>query len=467
MSGRLYSQKTEQALLLCALETRSQEIRNLILANTLPEDFGTEWGEEARTRIDQLLRLGKPLGSAVDFSEDPGLTDATREFVLATPERRKESRSLDEDRVQHLLQILKTHRKRRILYDGVSFISDAASGKFSEKDLQRIELRLENMLFGIRQGDERDPILHLGKGADPGRAKEVIKKILSPSEGKFLSTGISAFDKHLHGWERGNLVTLSAPRSGGKSMVSLALAIDQYMKNNLSVCYVSLEMTEIEVVSRLLANISNTFHGDVRNPKAITKKKRALLYQEYKEFLRLGRKNNCRFSIRDVKDTEYTPYKMEAELAPLEFDIIYIDYITLFNSRGQDTWKAQFEYSKYLKTLAKKLGCVIVALTQLSDEERVKYGKSVEENTDYWIWWNWDPQSKELGETTLNLDKARHAPDGVRFRTRFNFPMMQISVYGREDTPYGGGGYGKRKNGKSSAEIPPAPLSYDDAERAW
>ena len=95
-----------------------------------------------------------------------------------------------------------------------------------------------------------------------------------------------------------------------------------------------------------------------------------------------------------------------------------------------DTWKMQLEYSRYLKLMAKRLNCVIILITQLNDDERVKYGQGIEENADYWIWWPWrDDQEKETGDVVLRLAKARHAKPG-RVDAKFTLDVMRINAIG-------------------------------------
>ena len=434
---KLSSPKMEQGMLLCLLETRSKKIRVAILQDTEPEDFGLEMGIEVRSRIDGLMILGKPVGRAVDVGEDPSLSTEAQRWITATPKLRQSARKLKMDRINYMIRVLKTRRKIRAIHEGIGAVTEALEGRVGQKELDLVDRQLETMLTAVRAGDEKDPILHLGKRSDPEETESLIDEILEYREGTFLPTGIDALDNHLTGWERGNLVTLSAPRSGGKTMVAGTMGIKQYLEHKLSVCHVSMEMGKIEILKRLVSNISVTPHDEVRNTKFMENRKKQMIRKRWNRFIQRGRKWNIEYSVRDVKEPGYTPYKMASELAPLDYDVIYIDYITLFDRPPKmDTWQMHQEYSKYLKMLAKKLKCVIVILTQLSDEERVRYGRAVEENTDYWIWWNWDRDSREFGETPLVLEKARHAQGQVRFRARFNFPMMELHVYGKEDGGY-------------------------------
>ncbi len=425
--ARTSNPQVEQRLLICALETRSPKIRAEILSNTTEEDYSSEDGSAVRARMNVLLGMGKSLGSAVDFSEDPALSESAQAFVKSTPSRRKKAGQFSMDRVKDLVHTLKMYRSIRLIYEMQSDVSDLAIGEVNEEGIEEIGSCMEKTLVGIREGFDKQPLSHLGKRQDDEVAKKMLRKMLKFEEGQFVSTGLPGIDKHLYGWERGNLVTLSGPRGGGKSTMAMVMAINQYLKANLNVCFVSMEMSEKDLWRRVTSNISRVPHDTIRYTKYMTESQRRVTGKAFKQFHRHGRDSNCTFTVWDVKDSYFTPQKLESALAPFMYDVIFIDYLTLFSRGRQDLWEAQLEYSRYLKGTAKRLNCVPVVLTQLSDEERVKYGKGIEENTDYWMWWKWGEEEEETGKTDLRMDKARHAAK-KRFPALFMFDIMQIDT---------------------------------------
>jgi replicative DNA helicase len=416
----------EQKLLICALQTRDPTIRGKILSGADVEDFGTEYGILCRKRMTTLLSMGKALGDALAFGADPALTKGAKDWISGTPQQRQASERFRHDEIDSYLRTLKMHRNVRRIYEAQQDINQIAIGELDEDGVNNIESIMESTLMGIREGFEKQPILHIGKRQLGEEARALFERVITYDPKRFVATGQIGLDQHLYGWEKGNLVTISAPRAGGKSTMALSMAANQYLGANLNVCFVSMEMTEDELVKRLLSKISHVPHADIRYTKELRDEKRLLLQRKFQQFFRHGHNSNCNFSIWDVKDSFFTPMKMEASLAPYMYDVIYIDYITLFHSDMMDTWKMQLEYSRYLKTMAKRLNCVIVVLTQLSDEERVKYGKGIEENTDYWLWWRYrEDQEQETNQGELRLDKARHAAKR-RFPMTFLFEKMDI-----------------------------------------
>jgi len=435
----------EQKLLICALETRSQRIKAQILTETDEDDYGTEDAKAIRKRMTTLLTLGKNLGDAEAFSEDPALTESQSTLIKATPAKRKSAGSYKKAEVVGLLEKLKTHRHIRIIYDAQQTINDIAAGAVDEEGIESIAQTMESALLGIRGGFDKQPLFHLGKRQTAAEAKKKLDDLLTFRPNRFISTGLKGLDNHVRGWERGNLVTISAPSGGGKSTMAMQMAINQYARTNRNVCYVSLEMSEDELIKRMLSCISGVLHNKIRYSKDLTTQERNLVSKNYRLFHKHGQRKNCTFTVWDVKDPLFTPQKLEANLAPYMFDAIYIDYITLMHGQGMDQWKMQLEYSRYFKGMAKRLKCVPVLLTQLSEEERVKYGKGIEENTDYWMWWKWGQEQEEVKQTELKLAKARHT--GKRMLTaNMLFEKMRIET---ENV----GGLGARKSSIDDAKV--------------
>jgi len=442
---RLVSTPLEQMVLMGALQSKSPKIRALVLTETTEEDYGTAPGMEVRKRITSLLRLGKGLGGAAEFAEDPALSSVASEFIKGTVDKRAKAESFTEEQVKVLLYKLKLHRNARVFHKSLEDINNISIGNVDEEKFEKMAEVMEKTLVQVRQGFEKQPLSHMGKRQSDAEAKKLLEELVTFVPGMFVSTGLPGLDRLIYGWERGNLVTVSATRGGGKSTMAMNMGINQYLLANNNVCYVSMEMTEKELWKRVLSNLSKVPHDTVRYPKIMKPNQRKQVGSAWKYFHRHGHDKNCTFTIWDIKDSYFTPMKLESYLAPFMYDIIIVDYVTLFHSAGADTWKMQLEYSKYLKAMAKRLNCVVVLLTQLSDEERVKYGRSIEENTDYWIWWRWrEDEEQETGDVELKLAKARHTSPR-KFPAKFMLDVMKIETQGL--LPYGNASSGDQGKG--------------------
>lgn len=431
----LIDSRTEQRLLLGILECRIPKLRNYILAETLPDDYGSEFGIEVRERMDKLIQLDKPLGSAVDFSADPGLSKKAKKFIRGTPKLRKAAKNLTRKRIGKLIDILKSTKRVRIAYDclekGAGILEDAVG----EKEIDKFCGVLEDSLVNLKKGFERQPLLHIGKGQSKDDLKALTERLTEKRINRFIPTGLEALDYYIKGFERGNLVTISANSSGGKTAVALNMAINQYLAG-YSVCFVSLEMRDLELLHRMLSRLTKIPHDIVRIQNEYGSGEIVKVTKALRKLRKRGVKKKARFTIWDVQN-ELTPSQIELSLKPFKYDSIYVDYITLLAHKFKDTWRMQMEYSKYFKGMGKRLDCVTGVLTQLNEDEEIKYGTAIKENTDYWIKWQYGEEEEEEGETEFKLAKARH---GKKRTFPVQFMMDKMTITTRiEELPLEGG----------------------------
>jgi len=424
----LISPQTELKLLVCMLETKDPQIRAYILAETAHDDYGSRYGSEVRQRVDNLLILGKLPLACVDLAQDPGLTQSTQDWIRVTPKQRQAAQTFTLSMIKELVHQLKLHRNNRVFHEAIKEINEKSTGAVDEKVIDDMTAIMERTLIKVGSGFNKQPITHIGKRQSHETAKKIMEQISTFTPLKFISTGIPGLDRLINGCERGTLLTISATRGGGKSALAMCMGVDQYQRSNHNVLYVSMEMTEDELWKRVAANISGVLHERIRFSKDLPGEKRAQLNAAWKAFHLHGHEKNCTFSIWDVNDPFFTPMKLESCVAPLMYDSIIIDYATLFYARNLNLWEMQMEYSRYLKSMAKRLNCLIILLTQMSEEDHVKYGRAIEENTDYWINWQYrEDEEQETGDVWLKLAKARHTKPR-KLLSKFRLDYMQIDT---------------------------------------
>jgi len=384
---KLFSRDIEQQLLICALETRSPQTKALILTETSLDDYGSKYGRLVRQRIDSLMERGKSLVGAFDFAEDPVIASDEKAalFIKGNTGKRKAAKGFSREKVRQLIDQLKLYRNTRYINEAQDKIDTLGTGRVDEESVNEIEMVMEDTLSKIRSSGGIQPITHFGKRCSQEQAKKEFEEAIEFNPANFISTGLVGLDDCIKGYERGNLVTISAPRGGGKTTLAMVGGVNQYMKSGHNVCFVSLEMTKAELKRRIYSNLSGVKHDDIRYSKNLTKESRKKVGAAAKKFWSHSRNADCEFSIWAPGDPMFTPMKMMSQVAPLMYDVLIVDYITLFHQgKHADTWKAQMEYSRYLKMMAQNMNLVVVLLTQLSEEERVKYGKCVAAGSHVW-----------------------------------------------------------------------------------
>lgn len=424
------SPQTERKLLITALQHKNERSRNYILSRLGPEDFGTEAGIEARTRMNVLIRAGKDLGDVSIFCEDPTLSDETQGFLKCGRGAMKAAAKLSKRKIKKMVQTVQDYRKIRSLYENASIITELCTQQYTEDTVKEAEEALLDALKAIRDNRAKK-VTHFGRYRNEIQVKQWMRDQMKPQKDMFVSTGLPHLDKHLNGWRRGDLVVVSAPRGGGKTAMLLQMMISQF-RAGFNVGLASLEMDEDQLVERIIANVTDTKYNDVRMRNYGDKDDKRSVWEEWKAFeLETSQKHNNFFSTWELKEANYLPENLELDMGPFGYDVIYVDYLSLFGSGKKDMWEAQKEHGRYLKQLAGRISpkCVIVLLTQLSKDERVKYGTGPEEDADYWLWWRYGEEETETGKVEIRLAKARHARGGI-IPAKFDLSKMQIRTTG-------------------------------------
>jgi KaiC/GvpD/RAD55 family RecA-like ATPase len=443
----------EQRLVLDALNNRSLKTRRIVLANTTPEMFGFMEAQEARKLMHLELQRGRDLPRAKIFAETPALSKNARKIVKATKKKRDKARRRKRKEVVRDIEELKRFRRVRAAHEGLLEGGQVLKDKAGPEEIERFCTILENTLAEVRQEFDHQPMVHYGRGQKKEQAREMYRRLTSSAKHRFVSTGIDAIDRHLGGHARGNLVVISAPRKGGKSTMALNMAINQFLRHHLNVLFVSLEMPLEDVEQRIAAKEGNLPFGLVRNPDNLSSFQKKKIEMFCKDLFRTGRKNGARFTIWPVTDAKFTPEALYSAVQGMHYDVIYVDYLTLFHKQRKDLWEMQMEYSRLLKQYAKRLNCVMVTLTQVNANESVKYGTSVEENLDTWFRWPWrEDEEAETGEVDLKLALCRHAPTAT-FPSQFALDKMTINVGfpnsgGRDEESSDKKGKKKKKSGR-------------------
>lgn len=407
-----YSKLTELKLLLTTLQNHQPKLRALVLGEASTEYFGNQYAREIRERMETLLQRGKTLGSSVeDWYDEPGLSQDARDFLKGADKKLvKASQSYDKDRIIKLVHNLKLRYRLRVALRGMEDGAAMLEGKAGERQLDAWHEHIQRVLEQFKHGDERSERLTIGRGQSNAAIQQLVKRYTRTRKGQVISLGMRALDFYYHGGaQRGNVVTLSANSGGGKSVVALNMAINQ-VSAGFNVCYYSMEMDNDENMHRLIANRAKMDHGIVQVQEAgFNKKQKRRISRAIYKLHRTAKAKKSRLTLVDVKDSSFTPQQLEVEVKPYHYDIIYIDYITLFgSSKHTETWKMHLEYSRFLKGMAKRLNCVVVILAQLSDDEQLRYGKAIRDNTDFWFYWTYGEDEEVAMETELKTGKARN-----------------------------------------------------------
>lgn len=176
-----------------------------------------------------------------------------------------------------------------------------------------------------------------------------------------IRTGFPSLDRILGGFAQGGFYVMAARPGVGKSALGIALA--DMMARSRRVLYVSLEMTEAELNARRVAAVSDM-------PCSFGK----LLFGKTTEEQDASIVNACgklyahKLQISAV--STLTVPELELQARNVGAEVVIVDYLGLLSAED----KRLSEYDRVtrisgdLKRLAKRLGCVVLALCQLNRE---------------------------------------------------------------------------------------------------
>ena len=187
-----------------------------------------------------------------------------------------------------------------------------------------------------------------------------------------LSSGFTDLDHKTAGFQPGNLILVAARPAMGKTSLVLSMLQNIVVKQNKPALMFSLEMSENELMNRLLSMDSGVNSQKFKTGE-LTDADWELLTESG------GNLAHAPLYLVDtattLNDISSISRKLKAEK---DIQLIVIDYLQLMNStsRRADSRQQEIsEISRGLKLLAKELGIPLIALSQLS--------RAVESRTDH------------------------------------------------------------------------------------
>lgn len=176
-----------------------------------------------------------------------------------------------------------------------------------------------------------------------------------------IRTGFPSLDRILGGFAQGGFYVMAARPGVGKSALGIALA--DMMARDRRVLYVSLEMTEAELNARRVAAVSD-----------ITCTFGKLLFGKTTEEQDAAIANACgklyAHELQISAVSTLTVPELELQARNVGAEVVIVDYLGLLSAEDKrlSEYDRVTQISGDLKRLAKRLGCVVLALCQLNRE---------------------------------------------------------------------------------------------------
>lgn len=414
---KILNPKMEEKAILSVLMS-SPQIKVEMLSWLNPEHFGYRPMHAAFLAVKEMME-----GSALDlpqletFLGHPGLMDDAV-TVLKKPSTRPVKKVSDAKR---LFDILETYRKRRVLYAHVRDLTSQFEDESDTVDIDEVANDIETTLLSLRSESQEEKMYHAGKGDD---SDEMVKEVFSDEKPRLVPSTFANFDRITQGFGANDLVILASHMKGGKSIMSLNIGVEQYLRHNLDVIYVPLEMSKQETVERLISKISTVEHTKVRtktwNP--MEKKQAMGSWNAFKEH---GVKNNCRFTVWPV--ASITVAQLRMRLKPMNYDVVIIDYLNLLidPTNNPQEWLRLGNFARDLKLVTKEIDSLIIAPTQMNMDGEIRYSKAIKEHAN--TVWTWVYGEEEQGTHTLTINQpAVRGWSPFKFQLKEDFARMEV-----------------------------------------
>ena len=197
----------------------------------------------------------------------------------------------------------------------------------------------------------------------------------NPEDKRGVQSGFTALDNVLAGFQKSDLIILAARPSMGKTTFALDIARNAALQHGASVGIFSLEMSDQQLVDRMLAAESGVDSWKLRTGRLSND-------SEYEALQGAMQKLNAA-PIHIIDDADMNIVKMRSATRRLMnehgVDLLIVDYLQLMSptaTKGSDSMVAQItEISRSLKILAKEMNIPVIALSQLSRAVEQRGGK--------------------------------------------------------------------------------------------
>ena len=230
-------------------------------------------------------------------------------------------------------------------------------------DIDVVMQTAESDLFTISQTNMKKDYTQI----DPvvKQAIETIQKAAANKSGMTgVPTGYRELDKKTSGWQSSDLIIIAGRPAMGKTSFALSMAKNIACDHQIPTAFFSLEMSNVQLVNRLLSNVCEIAGNKVMNGQL-----------QPDEWERLDKRVNdllgAPLYVDETPGLSVFELRTKARRLVREhgIKIIMIDYLQLMNASGMRFNSRQEEVSKIsqsLKGLAKELDIPIIALSQLN-----------------------------------------------------------------------------------------------------
>lgn len=336
--------------------------------------------------------------------------------------------------VEHYARIIREHSIRRNLITHSTRMIEEAYNEAGV--LEEVLEAAEAGIFGLAQKGLKRDFIHVKDALTESfdRLDELQK-----SSGKLrgVPTGFRDLDNKLAGFQDSNLIILASRPGQGKTSFALNVAQFIAVSAGLPVGIFSLEMSQEELVDRLLVAQADIDAWKLKTGRL-----------DEKDFDRLsnamGELAEAPLFIDDTPGISMAEMRTKARRLQIEqgLKLLIVDYLQLVRGRNLENRVQEVsEISQNLKNLARELKIPVLAISQLSRAVEARGSRkpqladlresgAIEQDADV-VMFLYREDLEKPEAVTLDIQKHRNGPTGDM---QFIFRSDRVRFYGMERT---------------------------------
>ncbi|WP_438964336.1 replicative DNA helicase [Winogradskyella sp.] len=291
------------------------------------------------------------------------------------------------------------------------------------------------------------------------QAKKKIEEISNKEGLSGIPSGFDKLDKLTSGWQPSDLVIIAARPGMGKTALTLTMARNIAVNSNIPVAFFSLEMSSVQLITRLISSETGLSSEKLRTGK--------LEKHEWEQLnVKVKTLEKAPLFIDDTPSLSIFDLRAKARRLASQYGIkmIIIDYLQLMTAGGSQKGGNREQeistISRNLKALAKELNVPVIALSQLSRAVETRGGSkrpllsdlresgAIEQDADivsfiyrpeYYKIDEWDDEERSPTEGQGELIVAKHRNGGLdNIRLKFIGHLGKFDNLDDFDTPFVG-----------------------------
>src|SRR5210317_2099046 len=352
----------------------------------------------------------------------------------------------------HVRIILQKFIQRSLIKISNEIIEDSYD---ETKDVFDLLDKAESRLYEVTQGN-------IKKSSETAQdlviqAKKKIEEISNKEGLSGVPSGFDKLDKLTSGWQESDLIIIAARPGMGKTALTLSMARNIAVNQNIPVAFFSLEMSSVQLITRLISSETSLSSEKLRTGR-LEKHEWEMLNVKVKTL------EKAPLFIDDTPSLSIFDLRAKARRLSSQYGIklIVIDYLQLMTAgssqKGGNREQEISTISRNLKALAKELNVPVIALSQLSRAVETRGGSkrpllsdlresgAIEQDADivsfiyrpeYYKIEEWDDEEQSPTEGQAELIIAKHRNGGLdNIRLKFIGSLGKFDNLDRHDSPF-------------------------------